>query len=291
MRRRRSVPIITSSALASLVLAAFGPAAAGDGALDCVVQPRSTIKLGSPEEGILEELLVTRGERVEKGQLLARLEMELERYSAELARLRAATDVEIRSGNTQLDFRRKEFKRVIELERKNVVAEKDYDQADVEQRLAELELEAAKTSQRLARVEYKRAKAHLERRSIRSPLDGIVVDVTLSPGEYVHEQAPLMTIAEIDPLYVEVFAPVARYGSISEGMTAAVEPEEPIGGSYSARVVVVDRVFDPASRTFGVRLELPNPDYALPAGMRCTVRFLDTSETKVDAELDLNRSD
>lgn len=290
MRRRRRSPIIALSAFAALALPASGLGAAGDGVLDCVVQPRSTIKLGSAEEGILEKVLVTRGERVKKGQLLAKLEMELERYSAELARLRAETDVEIRSGNTQLDFRRKEFERVIELERKHVVAQKEYDQAGVEQRLAELSLEGAKTSQRIARVEYKRAKAHLERRSIRSPLDGIVVDVTLSPGEYVHEQAPLMSIAEIDPLYVEVFAPVARYGSISEGMLAVVKPEEPIGGSYSAKVVVVDRVFDPASRTFGVRLELPNPDYALPAGMRCTVGFLESQEKKVDAELDLSRS-
>ena len=33
------------------------------------------------------------------------------------------------------------------------------------------------------------------------------------------------------------------------------------------------RVIDPASNTFGVRLELPNPDYRLPSGLKCTVRF------------------
>ena len=40
-----------------------------------------------------------------------------------------------------------------------------------------------------------------------------------------------------------------------------------------ARVTVVDRVVDAASGTFGVRLELPNPDYRLPAGLKCKVRF------------------
>jgi hypothetical protein len=45
-------------------------------------------------------------------------------------------------------------------------------------------------------------------------------------------------------------------------------------------VTVVDRVFDAASSTFGVRLELPNPDYSLPAGLRCRIRFLAQSVAK-----------
>ena len=113
----------------------------------------------------------------------------------------------------------------------------------------------------------------LERRIIRSPVDGVVVEVTMSPGEFAHEQAPVMTIAEIDPLHVEVYAPVDRYGAIETGMTGVVRPQEPIGGRYEAEVTVVDRVFDAASGTFGVRLALPNPDHALPAGVRCSVTF------------------
>jgi hypothetical protein len=52
-----------------------------------------------------------------------------------------------------------------------------------------------------------------------------------------------------------------------------VIPEQPIGGRYSATVKVVDRVIDAASGTFGVRLELPNRQRAIPAGARCRVRF------------------
>ena len=44
-------------------------------------------------------------------------------------------------------------------------------------------------------------------------------------------------------------------------------------GEYAARVKVVDRVVDAASGTFGVRLELPNPQGAVPAGVKCKVRF------------------
>ena len=87
----------------------------------------------------------------------------------------------------------------------------------------------------------------------------------------------MMTIAEADPLYAETFMPVSLYGTVKIGTMAEVRPEAPIGGIYNALVSVVDNVFDAASRTFRVRLILPNDGYRLPAGLRCEVRFLDTS--------------
>jgi membrane fusion protein (multidrug efflux system) len=74
-------------------------------------------------------------------------------------------------------------------------------------------------------------------------------------------------------LIVVVIAPVQLFGKIKKGMKAKVIPEEPIGGHYTARVVIVDRVLDAASGTFGIRLQLPNRKYKLPAGLRCQVDF------------------
>ena len=63
------------------------------------------------------------------------------------------------------------------------------------------------------------------------------------------------------------------FGRIKIGMTADVRPEAPIDGVFKAKVTVVDKVIDAASSTFGVRLEIPNRDLALPAGLRCNVEF------------------
>ena len=100
-----------------------------------------------------------------------------------------------------------------------------------------------------------------------------VVERKLGPGEYVFDQAHLITLAQIDPLNVEVFVPLSEFGRVHAGMAADVYPEAPISGRYAATVGVVDQVFDAASGTIGVRLELPNSDYALPAGLKCQVRF------------------
>ncbi len=83
-----------------------------------------------------------------------------------------------------------------------------------------------------------------------------------------------MTIAQIDPLNVEAFLPLSEFGRVRPGMPAEVYPEDPIGGKYDAVVMIADRVFDAASATIGVRLDLPNPKLIVPAGLKCQVHFV-----------------
>jgi multidrug efflux pump subunit AcrA (membrane-fusion protein) len=135
-----------------------------------------------------------------------------------------------------------------------------------------MDLQQAIESQQIAKLEMERAAAVLDQRTVRSPITGVVVERYMSPGEYV-EDRPILKIAQIDPLNVEVILSVEHLGKIREGMTAEVLPQEPVGGSYKARVKVVDKVVDAASGTFGVRLELPNPQYRISAGIKCNVAF------------------
>jgi multidrug efflux pump subunit AcrA (membrane-fusion protein) len=123
-------------------------------------------------------------------------------------------------------------------------------------RVAEIELEEAKANLQLTQ-ELARATELLRQRTIRSPINGIVVARMLGPGEYAFDQAQLVSISQIDPLNVEVFVPLSQFGKIRGGMIAEVYPEDPIGGRFTATVTIVDHVFDAASGTIGVRLELP----------------------------------
>jgi len=254
-----------------------GIAAAQDDSFDCVLESKSTIELQSAEAGLIDEVLVKRGDQVKKGQVVARLESRQEALVAERARIRAEKDTGIAAAEAQAVFRREEMQRLADLRASNSIPEREFATAEVESKLAAIAVETAVMEHEVAEVEYQQARNRLERRSIRSPVDGIVVDVTLHPGEYLHEQAKMMTIAEADPLYAETFMPVSLYGTVKIGTMAEVRPEAPIGGIYNALVSVVDNVFDAASRTFRVRLILPNDGYRLPAGLRCEVRFLDTS--------------
>jgi multidrug efflux pump subunit AcrA (membrane-fusion protein) len=138
--------------------------------------------------------------------------------------------------------------------------------------VARLSYEGALENKRLAAVELDRAQAQYGLRIIKSPLDGYVIERFLSEGEFAQAQA-ILTIASIDPLHVEVVAPIALYGAIKPGMKARVKPEAPLDGSYDATVKIVDRVVDAASGLFRIRLVLPNPKGRLPAGIECRVEF------------------
>ncbi len=264
--------MIRSMPIAMLITSLFTAMSVAE-PMDCVINPNSSIELGSHQDGLLEEVLVSRGDRVVKGQPLAKLDSEMEVMNAQLARIRAESDTSLKSSQVQADFRARELTRLESLRDNQSVSTSVYEQAEIEHNLAALSVESAELEQEIARTERDRAEAQLERRTIKSPVDGVVVDVVMAPGEYVHEQSTLMNLAALDPLYVQVYAPVAYYGQIQQGMAASVRPEPPVGGEYTATVAVVDQVFAAASRTFGIRLELPNTDLALPGGVRCMVEF------------------
>ena len=240
---------------------------------DCLIEPKSVVDLGTAEEGVISQVLVDRGQIVKVGDVIAELDSELETLQVKLRELRANNRVEILSSQARLKYRIIEMGRMEKLHSKSITSTKNLDEASIERDLAAYAVEAAKLDHRFAQVELKQAEARLKRRTVLSPVDGIVTEVSAAAGEFAHEQAIVATIAELNPLHVEVYLPVSLYGRVREGMNALVYPEQPIGGSYEAEVAVVDKVFDAASRTFGVRLILPNDDLRLPAGLRCKVAF------------------
>lgn len=241
---------------------------------DCLIEPRVSAKVSAAASGIIAQVLVERGDLVKEGQVVARLETAVEQAALELAKARADNDLQIQSSRIRADFSRKKAGRLEKLRPNNTVSEATYDEAVAESMVAEANLREAEANQKIAIADMKRAQAQLDQRFVRSPISGVVVERSLSAGEYRNEQSHIVTIAQIDVLNVEVFVPIAYYGQMHVNSRAEVMPESPVGGQYAATVIVVDRVLDAASGTFGVRLALPNAGYQLPGGLRCKVRFL-----------------
>lgn len=259
-----------SLALALTLIAA--PVAAQE-AFDCVIEPAQTLKLGSPITGIVTAVEVDRGDYVQRGQVVARLESTVEAATLALARARAESTAEIDARRARLEQTRTELARAISLHERAVVSTQKIEELRANQQIAASDLANAELNRRLAALEVGRAEAMLEQRTIRSPVSGLVTARNMGPGEYIHFDNSVLTLAQMDPLYVETFVPVRLHGRIRAGTRATVVPDQPIGGSHEAEIRVLDEVFDAASGTFGVRLALPNPDRRLPGGARCRVTF------------------
>jgi RND family efflux transporter MFP subunit len=255
--------------LPMLILA--GPAVAKDYA--CLIEPEQLLKLAAPVQGVVDSVTVSRGDRVRKGQLVAELASDVEQADVAIARLRAVNDTAIAAAQAKLDFAKAEFSRRERLLNNSFGGAAELDKARSEEKEATAKLREAVIDLNLEKLQAQRAEALLSQRRISSPVDGIVTERTLGPGEFLNDQQHILTIAQMDPLKVETFLPTSVYGQIKVGQSAEVMPEAPVSGVYPAKVVVVDQVFDAASNTVGVRLELPNPDFRLPAGIHCRVRF------------------
>jgi len=243
---------------------------------DCLIEPHMVVELSSRVDGVIEEMLIDRGDQVEPDQVVANLESGAEQAALEYARVRSQMIAEIEQHKANLHYGWRNEKRIAKLHQKQAVSSSEIDRVRTEARIAKFKLAQAEESKRLAELDLIRANETVERHTIRSPIKGVVVERYLNPGESVEDKA-IVKLAQIDPLRVEVVVPIAQFGKIKRGQGALVYPEAAVGGEYESMVSIVDSVLDAASGTFRVRLALPNPDYKLTSGLKCTVRFLDKS--------------
>ena len=148
--------------------------------LEGLIEPYDVVDISSQIPGVLDDVPVRRGDRVTKGQVLARLKSDLDRVAVDLAR-------------AQLGFAKRRAERNAELFKKELLSVHEQDEMETEIEVAALQL--------------RQAEERLKLRTIRSPINGVVIDKKLSPGEYVGESA-ILTVAQIDPLNVLTVAQI-----------------------------------------------------------------------------------
>lgn len=240
---------------------------------DCVMDPADIIEVGAPVAGVLEDVTIRRGMVVEKGQIIAQLESSVERATIGLLQTRANNDVAIQAQTARRDLIQLQKTRIETLVERNVASADQLQEVGAELVTAEALLAQAVLDKEIAQQELSRAQQQLEQRTIKSPIDGVILTRNLSGGEFVASGNAIVAIVQLDPLLIEAFLPVELYPQISNGLTATIAPAAPITDTFQAEVIAFDQVFDAASGTFGVELELPNPDGLLPAGHRCLLIF------------------
>lgn len=236
--------------------------------LGCLIEPHHVAEVGSPVIGVIETLHAERGDRVQKGQPLATLRADVERASVQVAAGRAQAMGEYNAALSNAELARQKLARAKDLAGQQFISPQALEQARAEAGVAENRLVQAREQRDILAREAELSRAQLALRTIRSPSTGVVADRYLSVGERVEEK-PVFRIAVVDPLRVEVVLPAQLYGTLRTGTRLNVTPELPGATARLAKVVLVDRLVDGASNTFRVRLELPNPNMALPAGLRC----------------------
>lgn len=240
--------------------------------LDCIVEPSAIVDLGAATPGQLAQTYYDRSDYVSAGTVMARLESGLEEATLAIANELAGQTTKIDLRKASAEFGERTRVRNVELLKTSSISKQNMDQVDTETRVAKLQVRQEVESQRLAELEVDRAAISLARRSIVSPIEGTVLKRFKEPGEYVDREA-VYKIAQLNPLNVEVIVPLDYLGQVESGMRAEVILFAPGFEDKALEAVVrrIDAVADAASATFGVRLQLENPELTIPSGVRCQV--------------------
>ncbi|WP_323005344.1 efflux RND transporter periplasmic adaptor subunit [Pseudorhodobacter sp.] len=258
--------LLLSATAAFLGVGVAGPAQSFE-IVDCLVKPKEIAKLGASARGVIARINVDRADPVHKGDILAELEASVEQNEIALANLRFENDVAKRLAQAKAETAELGVERLRQLSAKNLVKENEYEHALLEARTARLEEEEAELSAKIAGVQLEAATAALERKRIRAPFDGVITERAMSVGELYNEQGPIFSIARINPLVVEAWLPASARSAIVINSQWNVQLES--GLAVLATLDLADPILDPATGTFGIRLNLANPDGAILAGQSC----------------------
>jgi RND family efflux transporter MFP subunit len=222
------------------------------------LNPIESVEIRARLEGDIESVLVREGQRVTRGQLLARFdatEQESAQRSAEADRVAAQTEL----GTAQWNLEQTE-----ELFKQGAVPERD--------------LKASQQAVAAARARVAAAEARLHSSAVTlrdtrvvAPTDGIVAKRTVENGEHVGRGASLFTVVRNDVLELAAMLPARRAGAVAVGQTVRFTAD---GRAFDGRVARVSPTIDPATRSVTVYVQVPNPTGALKGGTFATGRVV-----------------
>ena len=299
----------TPVTLETVVRGAIDRVVAADAVLYPVNQSSVTPKISAP----VKRVLVNRGDHVKAGQLIAELEVadlvsaaeeskqQYEQTQAAFQTLTGATVVEdkgkaqsdLDAAQQTLEANRRVYESRVALVKEGALAQKLADDAKVIMVQAQSQFEVAKrhlealnqVSQREnirgAQAQVNAAKAHLESASvqvsygqIRSPINGIVADRSVYPGEMATPGMPLVSIVDISQVVARANIPVKEASTVHVGRPARITGPE---GDLAGRVTVVSPSADANTTTVEVWVQLANPGEKLKPG--ASVRVSIVAET------------
>ncbi len=201
---------------------------------------RATVSVTPYGSGRLTELLVQSGARVETGQVIARLDSATEEIAVD--RARAARDDAVAR-----------VERIRQLRTSNAATQVQLTDAELALRNADLTLHDAEVA--------------LDRRSVTSPITGIVGILPIEAGNYVTSQTSIATIDDRSSILVDFHVPERFAAMIEIGAPVRATPLANPNREYAGTVTAIDNRIDEKSRTLWVQATIANPSDSLRAGM------------------------
>ena len=202
---------------------------------------KSTATITPETSGVVTAVNVTKGQRVEVGDVLCTLDQG--------TRAAAVATAQASLAQAQADF-------------------------DTNKSLREKGLAAANTANALdsalkaAQSQFDQAKAEFDRTQVRTTVAGVVQDPVTTVGSMLSPGAPCATVVELDPMLFVGTVPEVNIGRAKLGLKAKVQTVA--GATVEGEVSYIASTADESTRSFPVEIQIPNPDGSVLSGLTAT---------------------
>jgi RND family efflux transporter MFP subunit len=253
-----------------LLMIGFAGSAAAQ-TVESFTEPFRKLDLVPAESGILRTLSVKEGDRVAKEQQIGSLDSEIQEIALRIARQNVQSRGALDSATAERDMRRTRLQRLQELRNSGHATQEELDRALADLTVAEANLQTVLEKRKIDELECERIAAMIERRLLKSPLDGVVTRVYHEQADFVGQNGgPVLTIMQLDPLCVTFSIPNTVVGSLHPGQSIALMLPES-NQNASGTVDFVSPVTEAESGTVRVKLSIKNSGGQLRCGVRCVL--------------------
>ncbi len=230
-------------------------------------QPWELIDVAVAQPGRIDQVSVREGESVKKGALLARLDNDVLLASLNVAKQRASATGELESARARLNHAARRRDDIEKLLNESHASQTELDQADLALRETQAAMLTAQEKRDIAEAEVARIEAELCRHEIRSPIDGVVIELKRQRGEYAGGSDPVVAkVAVLKVLRLRINVPTIVAMQMSTESKVAIKFPE-IKSSVSGHVDFISPITDSQSGTVRVEIRLDNSAGRLRSGL------------------------
>ncbi|HYO82369.1 MAG TPA: efflux RND transporter periplasmic adaptor subunit [Bryobacteraceae bacterium] len=256
------------------------------------LEPDETVSVSSEVPGRVQTISVDFGNSVRKGQVIAQLDTQelalaVDRSKASLAQalarlgldpgqesVRPESTPSIRQAQAQLDDASSKYENASRLVKTGDISSERFTEVQKSYEARKAVFEAARDDARTLtaqvqalQAEVRMAQKRLNDATLRAPFDGIVSAKLISPGQYIKENTPVVTLVKPWPLRLRVEVPETAAGTVRPGTTLTFSTDAAPEANFSASVHQLNPSLDAKSRTLTVEARLNRADPRLRPGM------------------------
>ena len=236
-------------------------------------EPFAEVEIASPEPGVIEKVCVEKGDYVKTGDILIELDNEVLKATLAIEEAKRNDRQKQVAAEKELEHWLQRQVHLKHLQEKNYASTSEIERMDFDVESAKLRLDTARFEEELDELQYEKIKAMIDRRQVRSTIDGVIVDVYKQPGEAVSVGDPnVARVVNVDQLKVSFAVKPEFARHFTQGETVVVEfPES--GEKAEGVIKYKSSIVDPRSGTVEIMVVIENEGHVIAGGSLCTIEF------------------